>query len=154
MALTAYIPLYRNTDRTSSTGPSWETSFSALRRTMPKEEREQRRHTPAAPQVDRGDVSKNSWKKCVFDPSAPTDVDAIALTIHNTFQALSKYGPKAIDLRYLAVSYVNGEHLASVLRATSTWQDQVPGWRPALWIAASALQQAGIDPKDALAGMI
>lgn len=94
------------------------------------------------------------WKRYVFDPSSPTDVDAISETVDRVFDVISEFGPGALSLVGIRPEKVQGEHLAAVLRASSSWADTVPGWRDALNVAALALSNAGIDPNDALYGMI
>lgn len=94
------------------------------------------------------------WKRYVFDPSAPTDVDAISETVDRVFDVISEYGPGSLSLADVQPNNVQGEHLAAVLRASSSWADAVPGWHDALQIAATALANSGIDPNDALYGMI
>src|SRR5687768_11034561 len=128
-----YTPSYRPS---ADLAPVWETSLSAFRRLIPGTHQ-----NPALRHTTRTNSSTGSWRQYVFDVNAPSDIDAISETIALTFRDLSKFGPKAIDLTNLDPSLVHGEHLASVLRATSRWQEQVPGWRQALWVAACALQK-------------
>lgn len=100
-------------------------------------------------------ISKISafWKKFLLDPIAPNDVDAISVTVEYIFEAISQFGPGAIDLNKLAEDRVSGEHLAAILRATSTWKSLIPGWKAALHVAEIALVRVGIDPQDALVGL-
>ncbi|MBB6582768.1 hypothetical protein [Ralstonia solanacearum] len=94
------------------------------------------------------------WKRYVFDPASPTDVDAISETVDRVFDVISEFGPGALSLADVRPDEVQGEHLAAVLRASSSWADAVPGWSNALQVAATALTNSGIDPNDALYGMI
>ena len=94
------------------------------------------------------------WKRYLFDINASTDVDTISETVESVFESLARDGPSAIDLTTISASQVNGEHLAALLRATSSWRDQIPGWDRALIVASKALELANVDPKAALAGML
>ena len=94
-----------------------------------------------------------AWKRYVFDVSAPVDVDAISETIEYTFEVLAQFGPDGIDLNNLDPQRIQGEHLAAVLRATSTWRDQTPGWHDALVTARTALEREGVNPQEVLFGL-
>jgi hypothetical protein len=89
-----------------------------------------------------------------LNPEAPTDVDFLTETADLALDFVAKYGADKVELSNLDPSKVNGEHLATLLRALSTWQDEIPGWHDALRIDIQALEQAGVDPADALFGMI
>ena len=97
---------------------------------------------------------KNSWQKYVFDPHAPTDVDSLTETVEAALDRLAAYGLDGMNFHGMDPNNVQGEHLAAVLRATSTWKESLPGWRSALKVAELALVREGVDPKDALFGMI
>ena len=86
--------------------------------------------------------------------NAPSDVDAISRTIDGVFEAAIQLGPKAIDLREINPAQVHGEHLAAVLRATFAFRDRTPGWQHAIGVARIALERAGLDPEDALYGLL
>ena len=96
----------------------------------------------------------HEWKHYIFNVASPTDVDAISQTIERVLETVVQYGPECVDLTSAEPEQVNGEHLAALLRATFVWQDKVPGWRRGLDIATAALQRAGINPQDALIGLI
>jgi hypothetical protein len=96
----------------------------------------------------------NQWKEYVFDTAASGDVDAISKTIERVFETVVQFGPQSIDLRNLSADQVNGEHLAASLRATFVWRENVPGWQDARAVAAAALQRVGINPADALLGLM
>jgi len=98
--------------------------------------------------------SVGGWKKSLLDPGATTDVDSISETIDSVFAALTTFGPGAVDLSGVAIHTVNGEHLAAILRVTSSLQEFTPGWEHALEVAKAALTNAGADPADALFGMV
>lgn len=95
-----------------------------------------------------------AWKRHLFDLNAPTDVDALSETVESILEVLSEHGPAAIDLTNLSDNGVQGEHLAAILRTTATWDCQTPGWLQALQVAKLALQREGVDPQDALYGLI
>jgi hypothetical protein len=94
------------------------------------------------------------WQKFLLDPKAAVDVDAISETIESVFVTIDQYGVGAVELGKYKAEQVSGEHLAAILRATSSARDQIAGWNSALEIAAAALVRAGRDPADALFGMI
>lgn len=94
------------------------------------------------------------WKKFLMDPRASVDVDAISESIDHIYEAIDQFGPGGIDLNNLRAQDVNGEHLAAILRATSSWKTLVPGWIDALQVAAAALKIANVDAEDALFGLV
>lgn len=98
-------------------------------------------------------VAPQKWKQYVFDVQASTDVDYISETIGHAFDFLIQYGPKLLDLQNLNPEAVQGEHLAALLRATSSFQSDVPGWFSAVAVAEIALKREGVDPDAALLGL-
>ena len=90
----------------------------------------------------------------VFNPRAATDVDSITETVEAVLDAVAEFGPSVLKLQNLRPENVQGEHLAALLRVSSTWQDDVLDWGNALEVAANAVTLAGSDPKDILFGMI
>jgi hypothetical protein len=98
--------------------------------------------------------SNEQWRRYVFDPAATTSVDALTETVEAALDFLVQYGPKAMSLTGLQPNAVQGEHLAALLRASSTWHADIPGWHEAVQVASEAVRIAGIDPADALFGMI
>jgi hypothetical protein len=99
-------------------------------------------------------AAEGAWKKYVSDAKADTDVDTLSETIESVFEILSTLGPKAIVLSNFTPNNVNGEHLAAVLRVTAPHRADIPGWSIALRTAMQALEIAGLDPQDALAGLL
>lgn len=95
-----------------------------------------------------------AWRKYVCDVAASADVDALTETAEAVLDSIQAHGPALFNLKGLHAVAVNGEHLATVLRTSFTWRDQVPGWHEALRVAEVALTQAGVDPEDALFGLI
>ena len=98
--------------------------------------------------------STMTWKRFVFDPNASTDVDSIAETVDSVFDMIGMYGASSINFGHLDSKSVNGEHLATVLRVTSSYRDQVQGWDEALGAAIESLTIAEVDYRDALAGLL
>jgi hypothetical protein len=94
------------------------------------------------------------WLQSVLNPQAPVDVDSISRTVEATFDALSNSGPSAIDVQGFDPNFVQGEHLAAVLRVTYRWRQHVLGWEQALAVAEAALRRQGVDARDALTGLI
>lgn len=94
------------------------------------------------------------WKEHVLDSNASSDVDSLSETVAHTLDYVAEFGPGALDLRGLTPAGVQCEHLASVLRATTLWQDRIPGWHEALAIAQDACTLAGQNIDDVLFGMV
>jgi hypothetical protein len=94
------------------------------------------------------------WRRHVFNPYASSSVDALTATVEAAFDFVSEFGPESLSLREIQGKLVQPEHLAALLRATSTWRDQIPGWADALNAAAVAVKSAGMDSEDVLFGMI
>ncbi len=99
-------------------------------------------------------MSNPKWKKNLLNPNTPITVDAISDTIESIFDVLYKKGPALINLQNLDINRINPIHLSSILRATSNWEKDVPGWNEALEIAKTSLIEKGFDPNDALYGLI
>lgn len=96
-----------------------------------------------------------AWQKHVCDVTASTDVDVLTETSEAVLETIQAHGPAGFNLQGLpSAAVINGEHLATALRTSFTWRDQVPGWHGALRVAERALKQAGLDPEDVLFGMI
>ena len=96
----------------------------------------------------------SAWKRHVLEIDAPTDVDTLSATARGVLGAVARLGPKSIDLSTFEPDHINGEHLAVVLRATYTWRAETPGWLDAVQVARVALERAGLDPGDALIGLL
>lgn len=93
------------------------------------------------------------WEVYLFNPQSSVDVDVISESIDHVYEAIDRFGPGAVDLTKISENEVNGEHLAAILRISSPWKNQVPGWNSALEVAANALKLAGIHADEALAGL-
>lgn len=94
------------------------------------------------------------WKRHLFDVASSVDVDALSETIEGVYNTISLLGPGWLDLTALDAGSVQGEHLAAILRATAPWQEYIPGWGEALSVSEAALKRSGVDPLDALFGLI
>lgn len=99
-------------------------------------------------------IATARWKKYVFDPHASADIDRLTETVEAVLDALAEFGPSVLTLNYLQTQNIHGEHLAALLRVSSTWQNEIAGWNEALNIASDAVSLSGADPKDILFGMI
>jgi hypothetical protein len=95
----------------------------------------------------------NSWEKYVIDPHAPTDAKTLQFTADYTLDAVFSKAEN-IDLSFLELNKVNGEHLALVLRCISSWKDFIPSWDYGLELARKTLIQENKDPNDVLFGLI
>jgi hypothetical protein len=99
-------------------------------------------------------VATHKWQRLVLDPGAPVDVDAISETVDAIYEVIDAYGPAIISFEDVRSERVQGEHLAAALRATSPWRQEILGWQTALDVARDALASGGVDPNDALYGLI
>lgn len=94
------------------------------------------------------------WKRHVFNSNAAADVDALTETVEAGLDYIAEFGSKSLALTGLRAHDVQCEHLAALLRATSTWRNEIPGWYQALTTAKLAVELARLDPEDVLFGMI
>lgn len=104
--------------------------------------------------IDSRMKSTSQIRGMICNKEASTDIEHLSHTVEAALLAISEFGPQVIDLHNLSPTEVQGEHLATLLRATSTWKAEISGWEETLNIAAQALTESGIDPADALYGMI
>lgn len=96
----------------------------------------------------------SGWKRNLFNTASLVDVDDLSATIEGVYNTISLFGPGWLDLAGLDVDLIQGEHLAAILRATVPWKEYVRGWDEALSISEIALKRSGVDPEDALFGLI
>lgn len=94
------------------------------------------------------------WRRYVVDPRASANVDALTETVEGVLDFIGEFGPGTLALGGLRSDTVHCEHLAALLRATSTWRDEIPGWSNALDVTRAAVESAGLDPEDVLFGMV
>lgn len=83
-----------------------------------------------------------------------TSVDNLTKTAESAFAWLLLNGISNLDLSGLIPEEVNAEHLALLLRVTSTFKDSIEGWHDALEVAQIAATLASLDPTDILFGLI
>ena len=95
-------------------------------------------------------VSGSAWAEC---PNGVESADSLTVTAETALEAVIEYGPKVIPTNDLDGIQIHGEQLATLLRATYSWRDEIPGWDHALSVAKLRLAEQGIDPDDALYGM-
>lgn len=101
----------------------------------------------------RKQEARSRWLSRVLDRTLAPTSNEITKTIRPVFELLSQFGPESVDLRHLPEA-VNGVHLAAVLRSTANELEGTEPWRQALALAQRALVLDGVDPQDALFGMI
>jgi hypothetical protein len=94
------------------------------------------------------------WRRFVVDRASSTDVDALTETVEAVLDFIAEFGPGALSLGGMNRDRVQCEHLAALLRATSSWRANIPGWYDALNLARAASADAGLDAEDILFGMI
>lgn len=83
-----------------------------------------------------------------------TSVDSLTKTAESALGWLLLNGVSHLDLSGLVPEDVNCEHLALILRMTSTFKDSVEGWHDALSVAQTAASIANLNPSDVLFGLI
>jgi hypothetical protein len=94
------------------------------------------------------------WRRFVLDRAAPDDVDSLTETVDAVLDVIAEIGPSALSLRDMHPETVHPEHLAAVLRASSNWRHDVPGWDQALEVARAAVLRANLDADDVLFGLV
>jgi hypothetical protein len=83
-----------------------------------------------------------------------TSVDNLTKTAESAFAWLLLNGISNLNLSGLIPEEVNAEHLALLLRITSTYKDSIEGWTDALEVAHTAATLASLDPTDVLYGLM
>lgn len=99
-------------------------------------------------------AATKKWSVHVLNPHAAADVDTLTETVEAILDFVFQFGPNSLSLKEIKYNFVQPEHLAAILRSTSTWRNQVDGWNDALEIAIAATKSAGLDPNDVLFGMV
>lgn len=94
------------------------------------------------------------WRRYVLDRDAPDDLDSLTETVEAVVDVVSGIGPQALSLQDLHPEVVHAEHLAAVLRSSSSWRHEVPGWDEALGVAIAAARQMNFDVHDVLFGLV
>ncbi|WP_339435750.1 hypothetical protein [Pseudomonas sp. EL_65y_Pfl1_R32] len=99
-------------------------------------------------------ATKSLLSTLILKENQDVDVDALTITSEAVLDAIGEFGPAIVRFEELTASRVQGEHLATMLRTSYVWRNEIPGWTEALEIAREALSNEGIDPADALYGMV
>lgn len=98
-------------------------------------------------------VTYNKLRALVSSENSLSDVDNLTVTAETALEAIAEYGPEVIPTSDLSGLQIQGEHLATLLRATYSWRNEIAGWSEALEVARRSLADQGVDPDDALYGM-
>jgi len=96
----------------------------------------------------------NKLRALISVENSGTDVDDLTITAETALEAVIEFGPAIIPTNDMGGIQIHGEQLATLLRATYSWRDEIPGWDAALDTARLRLVEQGVDPDDALYGMI
>lgn len=94
------------------------------------------------------------WKKNVENVNVEADSEQLSETVSLVFSVLKVEGPEGISFKGLNEHKVNAMHLSTALRCTYSFRDEIENWYEAFEIACHACKNTGIDPQDALYGMI
>ncbi|WP_110946539.1 hypothetical protein [Pseudomonas bohemica] len=95
----------------------------------------------------------NKLRALISVENNSTDVDSLTITAETALEAVLEFGPAIIPTKDLSGIQIQGEQLATLLRATYSWREEIPGWGGALDLAKQKLAKQGVDPDDALYGM-
>lgn len=101
--------------------------------------------------IDR-ELPPGLWRQLLLTPDLSGDVDTLSQAIQSLMSDL--FHSREIDFRSIEPDQVQPEILCALLRASSDFQERAPGWREALGVAFHACLRRGIDPSDALFGML
>ena len=104
--------------------------------------------------VDKKTVAMVSIFRFISNPDSSSGVDELSKTVEAGLDFVNEFGPDSLVLSGLNPQDVNAEHLAALLRATSSWRTNIQGWVEALSVASDAAVASGLEPKDVLFGMI
>jgi len=83
-----------------------------------------------------------------------TSIDNLTKTAESALGWLIVNGVSHLDLSGLIPEDINCEHLALILRMTSTFKDSIIGWDDAITVAQTAATLSNLDPTDILFGLI
>jgi hypothetical protein len=95
----------------------------------------------------------NKLRALISVENSGTDVDDLTITAETALEAVIEFGPAIIPTNDMAGIQIHGEQLATLLRVTYSWRNEIPGWGAALEVARLRLAEQGVDPDDALYGM-
>jgi len=113
-------------------------------------------HTNARPEERAAELVKKTrlWMRFLTAPSISAEIDDLTLTAEGVLDVISDIGPSGLDFfSHVRVDAVQPEHLATALRTSYTWREEIRGWWHALEVARAALAKRGIDPDEVLYGM-
>lgn len=91
--------------------------------------------------------------KNASDRSLAEDVDAVTETVDCCYELLSRWGENKLNMADFSTGK-NPIHLAALLRVTAEVREQVGNWNSLLGYTIELSKEAGIDPEDALYGLI
>jgi hypothetical protein len=102
-------------------------------------------------------VSALDWRGAI-DRQGPcadlNDMEAIGQAAQSACATLAAHGPAGFDFSSLTPSACLAVPLCCVLRACSTYQAHIPSWDAGVCVAIQACELEGIDPRDALLGLL
>jgi len=104
--------------------------------------------------VDRKTLAMVSIFRFISNPLANSGVDELSETVEAGLDFVNEFGPDSLVLSGLHPKGVNAEHLAALLRATSSWRTNIQGWDEAISVAKRSAEASGLEPRDVLFGMI
>lgn len=90
-----------------------------------------------------------NWKVLLLDKNAPYKAQDLSVTARLLMQAM--LNGEEINLKGL--ENVSGMHLATILRATYSRKEQIPGWDEALVVARNQLTSSNLNASEALIGL-
>lgn len=94
------------------------------------------------------------WQKHVLNSKSDTDIEQLSETVEFVLTALAEEGVDSLFFGGMSPEKVQPEHLATLLRSTYSWKNDIEGWDDALLVAVESMTINDIDPKDALYGLI
>lgn len=97
---------------------------------------------------------ESTWRGRILNPVLPASQSELTKTAKSVMEAIAKFGDEAIDLTILPADRINAKHLAVLLRATWTRKQATKGWKDALEATRTALANQGVNPDEALIGMV
>lgn len=96
----------------------------------------------------------NIWRKHIDNENSSTEIESLSETVELILTVLKVEGTEVISFKGFDENKVSAEHLATALRCTYIFKDEIDGWDEALNVAYNAFKNIGVDPQDALYGMI
>lgn len=99
-------------------------------------------------------IDINKWREVIQNPLAETNLLSLYLTTEFLLKTIHRYGINEITFAGLDINSIQVEHLATCLRATSKWRNEIDGWGIALEQAKEICKLKDIEPSDLLFGLI